>query len=188
MNVGLSVILPLIKLHVANVPDFLIMRVLRLAVQQFCQESDYWQIEDTIALDGSASITLPMDSEVLPCRVVGVYYDGEKLEPSTHYRERRRGEIEWLINPPQGEIIVLQSVRPTHDSDEIDEELYSYYGEALAAGAIERLVKMPNKDWSDRQMALSFGDDFIGGYRKAKRERLDDNAKYSTKKIKYQFY
>lgn len=189
-KVGLSRLFPLLRLDAVNVPDFLALRVLRLAAQTFCQESDYWHIKDSITLNGDEIIELPMDSGVKPCRIVEATLDGEPLDAGVHFDDASRGEFHWLIDAPlSGELIVTQSVKPDSTGTELDENLADDYGEAIVAGALARLLAQPNKPWSRKTTDVKgFDKTFTEGQRKARRERLNKNARYRKKRKPYRFF
>lgn len=61
-----------------------------------------------------------------------------------------------------GEVLRLAvTVAPTHDSEEIDDDIFNRYVEGIAAGAAYRLQMQPRKPWTEPKLAAANRAEFI---------------------------
>lgn len=68
-----------------------------------------------------------------------------------------------------GGLVVDTFVAPTVDSaDGFDEALYRQYGDAIAAGALARLLRLQKKPWTNPQSAAAYAAQFNAGINTAK--------------------
>lgn len=185
---ALSTLLPLVALDVANAPRFLVIQMLRLSAQEFCRESDYWQETDSFPVDGSKQYTISYSSRLLPCRIISVKHDDNKLKPQVDFVEVERGLIEISNPPSSGTLSVITSVQPANDNSDLTDELVDYYQQGIVAGAVARLLRMPDKPWSNPREVSRHEDIFSTQHRAARRERLDKNSRYTKKKRRHTFY
>jgi hypothetical protein len=186
--IALSTLSSLVAHDVANAPRFLVLKMLRLSAQDFCRQSDYWQEDDTFPLTGADDYTIAYSSIVNPCRVVEVKLDGKKLKAKVDYFESNRGTIELYNKALSGQLTLIVSVEPKNECNEIDDDLANFYQQGIVAGAVARLLRMPEKSWSNPREVKRHEDIFSTQFRAARRERLDKNARYSKKKKKHTFY
>jgi hypothetical protein len=82
----------------------------------------------------------------------------ETDEPAYFYRKGQSGTLS-VLPPPDAVYSLLPTVslRPSDDSTGVyDDDLATTYAEAIAWGAIGRLLSMPRKPWTDASSALYY--------------------------------
>ncbi|MBO9492228.1 hypothetical protein J7384_17840 [Endozoicomonas sp. G2_1] len=187
----LDELLPLLKLEANGVPDFIARNILRLSLQEFCQESDYWRVEVRLSELGDQLYRYSLPAGLIVCRLVQVQTeDGEiVLKANVDYEEPERGQLLLLNNITDSKPLkVFASVKPDSDGDDVSESLFENYREAIVSGALVRLLRQPDKSWSNPNMVPYHENKFSEGYRAARRERLNKNARHSKKTVKHRFY
>lgn len=188
-------LLPEILPMVAGCPDSLAESSIRAAVIEFCEKSGAYQAQldpiTTIAKAYEYDLEAPNGTAVH--KIMWASHLGKDLEPmSTTLLEQREPKwreedrfstpkyfikqspsVFWLVPVPSekkaSSTIVRVQLKPTHTSTACDDEVMSDYRDTIVNGALFRLLRIPNKDWSDLSGAQVYGAAFIEGVRDAER-------------------
>lgn len=195
---------------VVGCPDSLIESSIRSAAIEFCEKSGAYQTQldpiTTIPKIYEYDLDTPRGTAIH--KVMWVTHLGKDLEPiSTTLLEQRepkwRSEDNysvpkyfvkqnsssvWLVPVPniresQSTIVRVQ-LKPTHTSTACDDSVMSEYRDTIVNGAIFRLLRIPNKDWSDLAGAQVYAALFGDGIDQAKRRasHADENI---ARKVNY---
>lgn len=172
----------------------------RFACIEFCRRSEWLQMElDPIdILAGTADYELETPLDTLPLRIVSATIDGQSPplefktqdELATIYGDWRVQEgtpryITHIALPdarlvPSPDVDVSQGLRvivaiaPTQDAQEVDDQLYERWAEAIAYGARARLKEMAGQPYYDPANAPAAWGMFHSGVSQAKADRQRD--------------
>lgn len=146
---------------------------LRRAARDFCRDSRIWQRPFTIlTIAGIEDYQLDPVERAAPIEIEWLSLDGELLDGRHSmatmgntaknarrcaprlYHEFDGGDIRLSPVPDERYTIHgVQSLQPRRDLDEIPDWLADSWGETIIHLAAAKLLLMPNKDWTDPQMA-----------------------------------
>lgn len=167
--------LPVIMPHVAGCPEPTAFGKIIEAAQEFCERTRLWRDEDTF--------TLSADGCNIPCAPVGAtvfqieaaFVDEQQLEPIS-YPELNRQSPDWrnqdgqaryisqalpgsvVVAPgkAEGKLRLVTLLRPADDADMLPDFLLTEYRQAIADGALARLLMIPTQSFSDPERAAYF--------------------------------
>lgn len=164
-----------------TVPELLLDRAIRDTARDFCKRTRYLRTQldaiDVVADTATYDLTLPTDTALVD--IIAVTYDGSELTPKT-IEQLRRDDADWetatgspnyyfrsgvssiqLVGIPQadnaGSLVVRVALMPTFAAATIDDVLVEDHHEELVNGALFRLLRIPNKGWTDRGMSDYYG-------------------------------
>jgi hypothetical protein len=170
-------VMPLVQ----NCPEIVAFNAVRNAVIEFCTETWYWQ-HKCFPQPGETDIAeyypdMPDNTKLLG--VVDAWYDGRNLRPKDEPTLRN---IYWNQNPfdVQGDPLfymqrdldtvrlipmptipsqfqgleMLIAVAPMRASTGVGNDIYERYAEAIAHGALARLMAQPHQAYSNPQQAI----------------------------------
>ena len=208
MAIKYETLLPEILPMVSGCPDTLVENNIRAAVIELCERASVYQAEldpvTTVSNIYEYDLETPTGTSVQ--KVLWVTHQGKDLEPLTttlleqrlpKWREES-GVPEYFIQQTSstfvlapipsdtvvGSTIVRAVLRPTHTSTACDEDVMNDYRDTIVNGALFRLLRIPNKDWSDLQSASIYGQLFNQGVTDA--ERRSRNADTAVRRsVKY---
>lgn len=163
---------PYVMPHVLGCPEPLAEQAIRTAAIEFCKKTlCYTQTMDPITSDGNSTnfdLDLPPKTEVI--RLMGVSVNG--LGDHAIYSTEKGLQLVRLQNPgyfvfmsndrtlnvwPEGlgtqTIVVDLALKPTEDSLGIDSVVISGYMRDIGRGAIADLQMLPNRAWSNPNLA-----------------------------------
>lgn len=170
-------ILPEVRTHLSGAPDRTCLLYLRRAGQQFCQDSRIWDVDighSRVAplTDSYASHMIPVPSTEdprdysLPAdsylnKISTVWLNDRKNDPiDSAYIEYDVAERLLIIDQraicETADLHVAAILQPTKSAQQIPDFIAELYSEAIADYAIFEMMMMPNKDWSDRNLAGAF--------------------------------
>jgi hypothetical protein len=198
MAITYEALLPEILPMVPGCPDTLIESNIRAAVIELCERANVYQVEldplTTVSGIFEYDLETPQDTSVR--RILWVTHKGKDLEPLTttlleqrlpKWREEsgvpeyfvQKTSETFLVAPIPaatlvGSTIVRAVLRPTHTSTACDNDVMNDYRDTIVNGTLFRLLRVPNKDWSDLQSASVYGQLFNQGVTDA--ERRSRNA------------
>ena len=178
--------LPSVQPHCPGCPESIILDAIRDACRRFC--TDTWIIkEDIPAGDIDAGID---DYTITPASgrsVVGItsfLYDKREMIPGKTEAELDILDYGWrtadpgvatAITSPEpnrvklnrvpeativGGLITQVATKPTSAATTVDDLLLSDWDQAIKHGALEKLLEIPEKGWSDIKLSLWHGKRF----------------------------
>ena len=157
--------------YVPFCPDSLVEANLRSATIEFCERSKAYILDmdafNTISGVYEYDFDIPTGTEVH--QVLLMTYNGRDMDPISprsldlnypDWRERtgqphvylqKTPSTFWLVPVPSGSEPVLASValKPSRTSNNIDTTISNQYRDALIYGTLYRLLRMPNREWTD---------------------------------------
>lgn len=198
MAISYETLLPEILPMVAGCPDTLITNNIRSAVVELCERASVYQAEldpvTTVSNIYEYDLESPAGTSVR--RILWITHQGNDLEPlTTTLLEQRipkwrteasvpeyfiqQNSATFIVAPVPatttvGSTVVRAVLRPTHNSTACDNDVMNDYRDTIINGALFRLLRIPNKDWSDLQSASIYGQLFNQGVEQA--ERRSRNA------------
>ena len=201
-------LLPAMLPMVPGSSDTFIERNIRSAVVELCERANVYQVElDAVTtVSGIYEYDLETPAGTSVRRILWVTHKGKDLEPLTttlleqrlpkwreesgvpEYFVQKNSETFLLAPIPAdtlvGSTIVRAVLRPTHTSTACDNDVMNDYRDMIVNGALFRLLRIPNKDWSDLQSASIYGQLFNQGVTDA--ERRARNADTAVRRsVKY---
>jgi hypothetical protein len=208
MAISYETLLPEILPMVPGCPDTLIENNIRSAVIELCELASVYQSE----LDPVTTVSNIYEYDLEPptgtsvSKILWVTHQGKDLEPLTttlleqrlpKWREQagvpeyfvQQNSASFMLAPVPsatvvGSTIVRAVLRPTHISTACDNDVMNDYRDTIVNGALFRLLRIPNKDWSDMQGASIYGQLFNKGVQDAERRaRNADTAIHRS--VKY---
>ena len=193
---------------VPGCPDTLIENNIRAAVVELCDKASVYQAEldPVTTVSGLFEYDLEPPSGTSVRKILWATHQGKDLEPTTTTLLEQRlpkwreysGVPEYFIQQNSatfilapipsvtivGSTIVRAVLRPTHTSTSCDNDVMNDYRDTIINGALFRLLRIPNKDWSDMKGAAVYGELFSRGVDDAERRaRNADTAIHRS--VKY---
>jgi hypothetical protein len=179
-------LLPYVLPYTRGVPDEIAAQAIRASAIEFCRWSGY--LHDVAKYDLQANVHhYPLETlcdynivRVFRVTVRGVWNYWpvvEKplfqcgcfvffMESPTCLRLQRPPQLD---EPQALEVEVV--VAPKQDSCTLDNDLYEYWADGISAGAVDRILSMPNTDWYNPSEAKRFGLKFKNEKARARAER-----------------
>jgi len=170
---------------VPGCPRSVAINAIRNAVIEFCSDTEYWQETlDAVSLSASSlPYTIPAPNtdamytnllratvdgypldeapmDVLDMRVPG--WQSQTGAPRAWY-QNVPGELRLYPIPPDTDpasVVLRVAYQPTRTSSGVDERIWLAYAEEISAGALQRLMDMPSKPWSNETSAKKYDDKF----------------------------
>lgn len=195
----ISDLLPDVMLYVSGCPEILAEQKIRDAAIEFCNLSGYWQErldsfeteadKDIYDIDGPTDsvirhiLTMTVNDEVIePSKVVDLDRRSQGWRTRTDKPRRYilNSPTELMLTPIPDDIYTISmyaSLRPSNDATEIPDLLLAFQREVIAAGAIFKLMTIPDRQWTNMASAALFRQQF---YRGVKQARIDSNKQYSN--------
>lgn len=194
MAISYETLLPEILPMVPGCPDTLIENNIRAAVIELCEKASTYQAEldplTTVANIYEYDLEAPAGTTVQ--KILWVTHAGKDIEPLTsalleqrlpkwregngvpEYYVQQSPSLVWLAPIPTvtsvSSTIVRAVLKPTHTSTACDDSVMNDYRDTIINGALFRLLRIPNKDWSDLQGASVYGQLFSQGVENAERK------------------
>lgn len=181
------------------------VEAVRQTVIDFCQRAKAWQAEHTITFVADTpdyALTLPANTVLVD--VVKCLYNADGLpivpkseaqldaqyagwrqwkasRPSFYYLPDL-STIRLVAMPSQAEanaVTAKLAVKPIQAATEFDTELYDQYADALAAGAMARLMLMPQQQWTNPKLAAIHGGMYEAQVGKTQKRVFKNNTRTS---------
>lgn len=175
---------------------------LKRSAMEFLERARVYQA-DIAAMDAEASVGgylwVSPDTDTDICHIFNVWYDGEKLTPRNgdyladkydywpeeegtpvHYLQERTDTLTLIPMPSEdltGAITAKVALRTTLSSTGIPDDLYADYRDAIAKGALARLMRMPKKPWTNFDLAGAYGQAFQDAIDEAKYQQHKGNVR-----------
>lgn len=194
MAISYEALLPQILPMVSGCPDTLIQNNIRASVIELCERASVYQAElDPLTTVGNIyEYDLEPPSGTAVQKILWVTHAGKDLEPLTstlleqrvpkwregngvpEYYVKQGTALLWLVPIPTttsvSSTIVRAVLKPTHTSSACDDGVMNDYRDTIINGALFRLLRIPNKDWTDLQSAGVYGTLFNDGVVNAERK------------------
>lgn len=157
--------------YVPLCPDSLVEQNLRSATIEFCERSKAYILDmdafNTISGVFEYDFEIPTGTEVH--QVLYMTYDGRDMDPisprslelnypdwrdrtgNPHVYLQKTPTTFWVVPVPSGsdQIIASVALKPTRTSNNIDTTVSNQYRDAIIYGTLYRLLRMPNREWTD---------------------------------------
>ena len=208
MGIQFSDYVPDVAVVVSNCPELSIENALRSATVEFAERSEVTQATKTINVTaGENTFSIPSGASYIH-KVLWATYKGKEIEPVTEALLNDRvpgwsadgetGDPKYYfttgLNPM--EIVVWPApetaehalkvhivTKPTKGSFEAADDAMLPFKDTIVNGAIQRLLRIPNKDWSDLTAASVYQKLFMQGCEEAK--KLNQPDRPIARKVKY---
>lgn len=193
MAIFYETLLPEILPMVPGCPDSLIQNNIRAAVVELCVRASVYQQEldplTTVANIYEYDLEAPSGTSVQ--KILWVTHAGVDLEPITSSLLEQRipkwrteaGVPEYFLQQTSSlfslapvpaataisSTVIRAVLKPSHSSTACDDDVMNDYRDTIINGALFRLLRIPNKDWSDIQGASVYGQLFNQGVEDAER-------------------
>lgn len=177
-----------LAMRVAKVPNFVAIAALRFAAQEFAQQSLLWQVQQEIAVDGTArGYPLTVPAGCLVAAIVAASLDGKPLRQGFDYELDDTNFN--VLSAFTGTVQVLVALKTGRTSELVGDELLDHYTPALVSGAAAFLGAQENQPWSlsKGQMQL-FQATFESGYQEARKRALNKANRLYEGQTKHQFF
>ena len=168
--------------YVPGCPDTVVENALRSSTIELCEKAAVYTKElDTITtVAGSYEYEFGQPTGTKVDKIIWGIYDGKDLEAITprmlesrkpKWRESNNTAtpeyflqlspyLFWLIPVPDttkaSGIIMNVSLKPSRSSNNILTQVADDYRDGIIFGALWRLLRMPQRDWSDTQAAMDY--------------------------------
>lgn len=205
---NLDDLIPQVTLEAHGVPEFTASYQLVLSARELCVFSLAWQSDVVVTLSGKPTYSfIPTDGELV--EPISAVFTGSqtgttsKVSPTTPARldidlpswRTQVGSAKWMMlpdqetiqfvpNPPQGKVIVHVALQPTMTDRTIDDRVGNQFRETIVHGAMARLFRMPNKEWTEKGMAAYYQELFERGKGEAQVRGVDGFAKVN-RRVRY---
>lgn len=150
--------------------DFYILR----GAIDFFKRSEAWQVTDDVELSaGDQSFTVPTVANGEFVKLLAVTVGERVIEGDDLSKFCASGEsgIVWLSEKAEGDMTIkVKSVyTPSDDATTIDPAIGRQYRNALVAAALDKLLKLPKKPWTDFGLSVVHRNEWESEADKAKR-------------------
>lgn len=177
---------PDLAIHVPGCPSVLMVHELRRAAQTFFERSRAWRVTQApiaVGAEVSELPSAPTDATMDLVEVEAAWYDGKPLDPITleeldnafhddwqahtgtpsRYLEPTAGTLRLYPVPVAAATTGLKLrliVKPSDTSLGLPDDMAARYRDAIHLGAKSRLMAIPNKTWTNLELATAFGTSF----------------------------
>lgn len=167
-------------------PATLIRREIMSSAIEFCDRTELWGYESYAmpSIDGINQYDFRIPStKADPMQLVSVKFKGKPLKPVTtmqldrmysdwrsrsgtpraYVQESSHTKIMLDAKPKETEVQALTAtflLRPDRTATELPDFLYQDWLEAICAGALRRILILPNKAWTDPKLAQTKANEF----------------------------
>lgn len=205
---NLDELIPQVTLEAHGVPEFTASYQLALAARELCTFSLAWQNDISVSLSGKKAYSfIPPDGELVE-PISGVYSHAQlgttsevnftvparldRTDPSWRTRAGTplwammptQESIQFVPNPGQGTAIIRVALQPTMADRAIDDRVGNLFRETIVHGALARLFRVPNKEWTDKGLAAYYQELFERGKGEAQVRGVDGFAKVN-RRVRY---
>lgn len=195
MAAALSDFLPDVLAHTPQCPSITAERELLKAAIEFCRKSGAWYEDlDTFEAEVGKSTydVFPPAGQAQIVRLREITIDGDRIDNTDEERLNRlsrnwradTGEPDRWYQPSRTKLSLyptpdavhtvggVVALMPTMKATRVPDFLFEEWSEGLAAGAVQRLVMMPGKAWSNPNLAASFNKEFRRAISRARIQAL----------------
>jgi hypothetical protein len=198
-------LIPQVVLEAPAVADIAASYQIALAARELCTFSLAWQADIPLRLSGREFYDfIPDDGDVVE-PMSGIYSvsaggSTSVIRPTTPAQldlndpswRSRTGNAMWYYlpssesirfvpNPPQGTAVIHVALQPNMGQKTIDDRVGSVFNEGIVHGALYRLLRMPDREWTNYKLASYYGDLFEQAKSTAQVRGVDNFAKVARK-------
>lgn len=168
-----EVFLPKVRTNATGVSDPVALDAIRDALDEFCRSTRLWRYEDefTIAAAQGEALAPPYGAQVLD--IERVNFNGRKLDPAStqwldehmeswrdltatecaRYFTQTEPNTIRLVPLAAGTVKVWMTLTIGQDAEQVPDFIADQYREAIAHGALARLMMLPGKAYSNPNLA-----------------------------------
>lgn len=205
---------PYIRLLTPNAPNPIIDMMVVDATRELCRATHAWRYEleaGDLSKEGSVIVLSPPENAVILKPWTIDYADDGTLVPATKAQLTRKASPDWrsdtgtpthyVFTPPytltlypwlstisMSDLKVTVSLMPELGVTEIDDQLATQYSETIRNGALARLFAMPNRTWTDLQLAGMYAAGFAAALAGIEEEGTDSYVRNLPRKVRYGGY
>lgn len=196
-------LVPLVVAELPQIPTATVVFELREAAREFCKRSRVWtdELKPVLTQAGRTqyAFNVPEGAEV--CQVNEVWLAGEQLcssDPGQARAAVREGSTDpffwctnfadvWINPPPAAGLKLVADVvlRPNFATEAIPDEVVAGRERVIALGAMARLLSMPNKEWTNPDMAMVRTAEFEDGINGASLDAASGGVAGSLSVVSY---
>lgn len=186
--VSLSLFMPMVMPYCPTAPEPIVMQNLRLAAREFCKDTRCWREVVTIAVTENPVTLSTSCADATIVAIQSALFDGRVLEAvpfdqaslDSYMTKTGRADSftqdesdRFIIMPAEvGTLIVSAYFAPSSGTkrrigdDEIEPQnqvphfLFNEHAEAIAHGALSRILSLPKQEYTDGNLAGYFGQQF----------------------------
>jgi len=182
---------PYILPYLPGCPEVVIETHLQEAASKFCAESEVWRytIDSDYTSNGTSDYQIDVTSGTLLESILFFYVngspltrvadrhfsipinqDGSDIKGAPIYVSILDDKSVRLYPTPDGKytfngVVVL---KPKLSATGVEDFIYDAHGRTISSGAISRLAEIPNKEWSNPELAMQHRFEFTRGITNAK--------------------
>mgnify|MGYP006141050507 CR=1 FL=1 len=184
-------LLPDLAVHISQVPAFIARPMLRQAVQTFCQESFFWQLEQDIVLTGAPRYELTIPEGLLVAGIVAAALDGRELRQGFDYElsgdEKAVVPLKTLAVGSTLRLAV--AVKPARKSELVDDNLLEHYAMPIAEGAAAKLGANEGRAWAlSKGQIVAYERNFKAAYQDARKRALNHASRLYEAPTRHKFF
>lgn len=166
MTVDIDAFFPLVQPRVLTCPPPTMEQAIREAGTKLCRHTRCVREVYHMAIDGGGEqhVDLPVSPDMQVFRIEGAWVDGARLEPRQFHEIAghadapgaffQRGPHEVIINVPDScRVKISAFLEPEPNADTLPRVLYDDFRDAVADGALVRLMTMQGTAWFNPQLA-----------------------------------
>ena len=192
-------IIPEIILDVPGCPNPIIERAFRNTLMDFTRRGECWIFRQdyAVTLENFSEVKLTIPEHTRIIKVLSANMDGRILVPASEkvldnqvpdWRDHSGEPRAFFEMPPNtlrlwptpvretvGELQMTLALMPTRAANFVDEDLVDNWLEGLTAGVQARLMDMPDKPWTNHQMAMKLAEQYETAVRHATRYARGDH-------------
>lgn len=209
MPINYETLLPDVLPLVSGCPDTLIENSIRSSVIDLCERASVYQqeLETVTTVSNAYEYDLEPPNGTAVHKILWVTHNGASLEPTTSllleqklpkwrdtgytgtpkFYVQQTSKLIWLVPVPAAtgidSTIVQAVLKPTHSSTVCNDDVMNNYRDTIVNGAIFRLLRIPNKDWSDLSSASVYSSLFNQGVEAARIRAT--NSEGVARKVSY---
>lgn len=161
-----------------GVPFSMARAEIRSAAIDFCEESLCWRedLDDVSVLAAVTEHALdPPDNAtaIAALETVTPSTSSKAWTAGTHYTfDAISGLLTLTVSPGSAYTLeIVAAVKPSRTSATIKDSIFENFVDGIAAKAIQRLLQIPGKQWSNPALAMEYEERFLEEAGKAKRKQ-----------------
>ncbi len=196
--ISIEEFLPRVIPYATGCDDFTASRAILDTAIDFCKRTLAIEEEVTTAVDAENDVPelIFLSADMVPYYLVEAKWDGlpigiktiDDMNASTPDWERygngtpsavitpasRPGEVRLFQKPSKaGTLKITYAMMPERNAETVSEELFNLWVDAIAAGTLERLLRMPKRNWTDMEGSAFYRNSFKEQVSSARVEVMD---------------
>lgn len=169
----LSDFLPSVMQHASACPDPTAEKAVRAAAIELCERTRCWRLLDDHALPAGWSSAIPVSTPTGSRlhEVERAWFDSRELDRATytdfpqrddiigtpsHFTQAQRGEVLVWGQGEAGTLRLSLFLKPSNAADEVPDFLLEDHLDDIAAGALGRILLVPEQTWSNPNLGSFF--------------------------------